>query len=73
MKHQLILYHGADECFGCSGDELLAVLMRGNEALARERQDRKGPCDGGMVWRDGAEILTLVNEHWVETGLQRLK
>ena len=65
MKYRVILYHGADECFSCAGDELLSVLMRSNEAMAKERRGRKGQCDGGVVFLDGKEIYTLNNEHWV--------
>ncbi len=65
MKFSARLYHGADECWACDGDDLLSVLMGSNDAMARERIVRKRRCDGGEVFRDGVLILTLVNEHWV--------
>jgi len=65
MKYRAILYHGADECFSCHGDDLLAVLQAAGRAMAKERQGRKGRCDGGTVFQDGATKYTLVDEHWV--------
>lgn len=65
MKFRAILYHGADECWGGSGDDLLSVLMKSNETMARERRGRKGPCDGGVVFQDGKAIMGLRNEHWI--------
>ena len=46
-------------------DDALKLLMASNMAMARERQGRKGSCDGGTILRDGVAILTLANEHWV--------
>lgn len=68
MRFRAILYHGADECWSCSDDDLLFVLMASNAAMAKERRGRKGPCDGGTVFRDGKEVMTLVNEHWIDVG-----
>lgn len=64
MRFRAILYHGADECWGGSGDELLSLLMASNRAIAKERQGPKGRCDGGVIFQDGAKIYTLRNEHW---------
>lgn len=66
MKYRAILCHGADECWGMDGEALLPVLMASNVAMAKERQGRKGPCDGGVVFQDGAKIYTLRNEHWIQ-------
>lgn len=68
MRFRAMLYHGADECWWSSDDDLLALLMRSNEAMANERRGRKGPCDGGVVFKDGAQILVLKNEHWTKEG-----
>lgn len=65
MKFRGTLYHGADECWTMDSDDGLKLLMASNDAMARERQGRKGPCDGGTILRDGTATLTLVNEHWV--------
>ena len=65
MKYRVILYHGADECWSKDGDEALSVLMASNEAMARERRGRKGPCDGGVIFKDGVPWKRLANEHWV--------
>lgn len=65
MKYRAILYHGADECWSGDSEQLLPLLMRSNDIMARERRGRKGPCDGGVIFRDGAEWRTLKDEHWV--------
>jgi hypothetical protein len=39
--------------------------MRSNEAMAKERRGRKGRCDGGVVFQDGAQLYKLKDEHWV--------
>jgi hypothetical protein len=67
MRFRAILYHGADECWSKSGDDLLSVLMASSVALAKERRSRNGTCDGGTVFQEGKEIMTLQNEHWVKT------
>ena len=65
MRFRGTLYHGADECWTMDSDDTLKLLMASNMAMARERQGRKGSCDGGTILRDGVAILTLANEHWV--------
>lgn len=70
MKVRATLYHGADECWTGSGDDLLSVLMKSNDAMARERQGRKGLCDGGEVWQDGVQTHFLQDEHWVKVSIQ---
>lgn len=65
MKYRAMLYHGADECWGKSGDELLPILISSNEAMAKERRGPKGPCDGGVIFCNGVATFRLINEHWV--------
>jgi len=65
MKYRAILYHGADECWSGASETLLPLLMRSNEAMAKERRGRKGRCDGGVVFQDGAQLYKLKDEHWV--------
>lgn len=65
MKYRAILYHGADECWSGSSDELLSLLMRTNEVMAQERRGRKGPCDGGVVFTGTVQTHRLKDEHWV--------
>lgn len=65
MKHRVVLYHGADECWGRDGETLLPLLMASNDAMARERRGPKGRCDGGVVFQDGVVKYTLRDEHWV--------
>lgn len=65
MRFRGMLYHGADECWTMDSDDALKLLMASNVAMAKERRGRKGPCDGGTVFRDDVAILTLADEHWI--------
>lgn len=66
MRFRAILYHGADECWGKSGDDLLALLSQSTWAMAKERQERNWPCDGGVIFDNGVEIYRLSMEHWTK-------
>lgn len=65
MRYRAILYHGADECWSGEGNELLGLLMRSNEAMAKERRGPKGTVDGGVLFQDGKVKMQLKDEHWV--------
>ena len=65
MKYRAILYHGADECWGGSSDDLLSLLQASNTAMAKARRGPKGTVDGGVLFQDGVVKYRLKNEHWV--------
>ena len=65
-RYRAAMFHGADECWGGSSDDLLALLMASNAAMAKERRGRNGPVDGGSVFDNGKEVLRLHDGHWVK-------
>ena len=67
-RYRATVFHGPDECWTGSSDDLLALLMSSNAAMAKERRGRKGPVDGGALFDNGKEVLRLHNEHWVRVA-----
>ena len=66
MKFQGKLLRKGVEVWTMGAEDALKLLMASNDEMARRRRDGGGPCDGGEIHRDGALILTLANEHWVQ-------
>lgn len=67
-RYRAMVFHGPDECWTGSSDDLLALLMGSNAAMAKERRGRKGPVDGGTLFDNGKEVFRLRNEHWVRVA-----